>query len=189
MVMTSVAEFSDRELIGEIRGGSMTAFERLVGRYERLVYSIAFGFTGDREAALDVSQNVFLRVHSKLSTYDDTQGSFKSWVARVTMNEGCNWRRRHRRQPVATLDDQRPAASDPSPEDRVWEREAWQLVNRSLARLRPEHQLAVALRYFEGMPIREISIVLGRSEGVVKSILFRSLQKIRSHVRASTEVA
>jgi len=181
-------EFSDHELIGEIRTGSTVAFERLMGRYERLVYGIAFGFTGEREAALDVSQNVFLRVHSKLSTYK-TDGNFKGWIARVAMNESSNWLRAQKRHRASELDDNVPAGPGLPQEDRLWEREAWQLVNRSLARLKPQHQLAVALRYFEAMPIREIADILGSSEGVVKSILFRSLQKIRVEVRASTEVA
>ncbi len=58
-----------------------------------------------------------------------------------------------------------------------------------MTRLKPQHQLAVVLRYFEAMPVREIANILGSSEGVVKSILFRSLQKIRVEVRATTEVA
>lgn len=181
-------EFTDHELIGEICAGSTVAFEQLMGRYERLVYGIAFGFTGEREAAMDVSQNVFLRVHSKLSTYKD-QGDFKSWIARVAMNESSNWRRTQKRHRASELDDDWPAGPGLSQEDRLWEREAWQLVNQSLTRLKPQHQLAVVLRYFEAMPIREIAGILGSSEGVVKSILFRSLQKIRVEVRATTEVA
>jgi RNA polymerase sigma-70 factor (ECF subfamily) len=181
-------EFTDHELIGEIRTGSTVAFERLMGRYERLVYGIAFGIVGEREAALDVSQNVFLRVHSKLSTYK-TEGNFKSWIARVAMNESFNWKRAQKRHRASELDDDLPAGPGLSQENRLWEREAWQLVNRSLSKLKPNHQLAVVLRYFEGMPIREIADVLGSSEAVVKNTLFRSLQKIRVEVRASTEVA
>jgi RNA polymerase sigma-70 factor (ECF subfamily) len=181
-------EFSDHDLIGEIRSGSTVAFERLMGRYERLVYSIAFGFTGEREAALDVSQNVFLRVHSKLSTYK-TEGNFKSWIARVAMNESSNWKRSQKRHRATVLEEEPPAGPGSTQEDRLWEREAWQLVNQSLARLKPEHQLAVVLRYFDAMPIREIAGVLGSSEGVVKSILFRSLRKMKVEVTASMEVA
>lgn len=181
-------EFTDHDLIGEIRAGSTVAFERLMGRYERLVYSIAFGFVGEREAALDVSQNVFLRVHSKLSTYK-TDGNFKSWIARVAMNESCNWTRTQKRHRAAVLDEEIPAGPGLPQEDRLWEREAWQLVSQSLARLKPQHQLAVALRYFEAMPIREIAGVIGTSEGVVKNILFRSLQKMKVEVSASMEVA
>jgi hypothetical protein len=59
-------EFTDHELIAEIRSGSTVAFERLMGRYERLVYSIAFGFTGEREAALDVSGTSYLTRRPKM---------------------------------------------------------------------------------------------------------------------------
>jgi RNA polymerase sigma-70 factor (ECF subfamily) len=180
--------FTDDQLIGEIRAGSTVAFERLMGRYERLVYSIAYGFTGQREAALDVSQNVFLRVHSKLGTYK-AGGNFKSWVARVAMNESHNWNRSQRRHRAEVLPEDAPSGPGATQEDRLWEREAWQLIHRSLSKLKPRHQLAVVLRYFEALPICEIAGVLGTSEGVVKSILFRSLRKMKIEVEASMEVA
>ena len=58
-------DFSDQALVSEIRSGSSVAFERLMRRYERLVYKIAYGFTRDATSAMDVTQETFLKVYAR----------------------------------------------------------------------------------------------------------------------------
>jgi RNA polymerase sigma-70 factor (ECF subfamily) len=178
---------SDQELIEEIRGGSMPAFELLMRRYERLVYKIAFGHTGDADIAMDVSQNVFLKVHSKLSSYREG-GSFKSWIARIATNESINLYRSRRRHQAAQLEDDISIDKRPPQEETMDDQEKWKLLKQSILELNPKQQLAVALRYFEGMSPRDISTVLQCSEGTTKSILFRSLGKMRDQIAAVQEV-
>jgi RNA polymerase sigma-70 factor (ECF subfamily) len=180
-------DFSDHELIHEIRGGSDVAFERLMGRYEKLVFRIAYGYTADRESALDVTQNVFLKVHSKVPAVP-AEGSLKNWIARVAANESINWRRSQRRHRATALDDGFDPQSDSSREDPFMQVERRELLRKSLLSLNATNRLAVTLRYFEGMSIREIATVLERSEGVVKNMLFRSLRRLRTHLAATTEV-
>jgi len=179
--------FSDQELIGEIRTGSAVAFERLMKRYEKLVYKVAYGLTGHRESALDVTQNVFLRVHSRLSTFRG-EGDLRSWLLRITANESLNWNRSQRRHRASELSDEIPAGMAPPQEDLFDRRERWKLIRDSISSLNPKHRLAVVLRYVEGLPVREIAVVLECSEGVAKNILFRSLKKMRSQLAASAEI-
>ena len=61
-------------------------------RYELLVFKIALGVTGERESALDISQNVFLKVHRKLGSFR-SDSNLKNWIARIAMNESINWKR------------------------------------------------------------------------------------------------
>ncbi|HXV75468.1 MAG TPA: RNA polymerase sigma factor [Candidatus Polarisedimenticolaceae bacterium] len=178
---------TDEQLIGEVRAGSSAAFEQVVRRYERLVFHVAFGVTADRDAALDVSQNVFLRLHAKLPAVHAVRG-LKPWLTRVAVNESINWNRAVRRRPVAELND-RLTVGGPSPEERVSRRETWDMLRRSLESLGTRHRLAVVLRYVDGMPIREIATALGCNEGVAKSILFRSLKRMRGHLARTEEIA
>jgi RNA polymerase sigma factor (sigma-70 family) len=173
-------EFSDLELIAEIRAGSVVAFERLVRRYERLVHRVALAYTGDPQAALDVSQNVFLRVHAKLGSYRG-EGELRSWVLRLTGNESRNFRRTQRRHHAEDLSDE-IAIDTAAPQERQL------LLRRSLDALGPRPRLAIVLRYFVGSSTREIAAALGCSEGVAKNVLFRSLKKMRTQLCASTEV-
>jgi len=180
-------EFNDSELVTEIKGGSNVAFDRLMRRYEMLVFKIAFGVTGERESALDVIQNVFLKVHRKLGTFR-AGSNLKNWIARIAMNESINWKRSQKRHRADELDEELTGALQPVQEDRLRERETWEQVKRSLATLNPKHRTVVSLRYFEGLSIRDIGAVLGCSEGVVKNILLRSVKKMRIQVEASAEV-
>ncbi len=177
----------DQELIDEIKAGSAPAFELLMRRYERLVYKIAFTHTGDADSAMDVSQNVFLKVHSRLSTYREG-GNFKSWIARIAMNESINLHRSRKRHQAEQLEYDVSIDRRTPQEETMDEREKWKLLKNSILELNPRQQLAVALRYFEGMSPREISRVLKCSEGTTKSILFRSLGKMRDQIAAVQEV-
>jgi RNA polymerase sigma-70 factor (ECF subfamily) len=180
-------DFSDQELIGEIQAGSAVAFERLMSRYEKLVYKVAYGLTGHRESALDVTQNVFLKVHSRLPSYR-AEGDLRNWLLRIASNEAMNWNRAQRRHRATELGEAGDVGLPSPQEDLFSRRERWSLLRNSLLSLNPRHRLAVVLRYIEGMPIRDIAATLECSEGVVKNILFRSLKKMRDHVTASAEI-
>ena len=179
-------EPSDVQLVQEIRGGSGVAFERLMGRYERLVFKVAYGFTGERESALDVTQNVFLKVHRRLSSWR-SEGELKSWIARIAANEALNWKRREKRYGDAEVGEDRFIQPDPPQEGRIRDSERRELLRRSLAELNPRQRFAIVLRYFHGMSSREISEILQCSDGTVRNVLFRSLRKLRSVLSTKKE--
>ena len=181
-------EFSDGQLVEEALRGSAVAFERLVARYERLVFKVAFSSTGERESAMDIMQNVFFKVYRNLTGYR-TEGNFKNWIARITMNESVNWARSQKRHRAEELDAAMPVPSPPAQEGSVRDREAWELIKKSMMTLKPLYSTAVALRYFEGMSIQEIADTLGCKEGTVKSMIFRSLQEMKLNMGVSKEEA
>lgn len=180
-------EFTDQALAAEIRGGSCVAFEQLMRRYERLVFKVAYGYTCSRESALDVTQNVFLKVHRKLHLFRG-RGSLKGWLMRITVNESLNWQRsQSRHQGHDELMDFH-LASEQGQHEQIVDRERRQMLLESLSQLNPKQRLAVVLRYFEGMPICEIADLLQCSQGVAKNILFRSLRKLRAELAPVMEV-
>lgn len=181
-------EFSDRQLIEEAREGSAVAFERLVARYERLVFKIAFGCSGQRDSAIDIVQNVFLKVHRNLFSYR-TEGDFKNWIARITLNESINWSRIQKRHRADELDEKVLVSLPPKQESLIRERETWEMIKRSMETLKPKYRAAIVLRYFEGLSVREVADALRCSEGTVKSMIFRSLKRMRLSIGISEEVA
>ena len=176
---------SDQDLVTEIRSGSADAFDRLMRRYRGLVYRVAYGFTGDRESAMDVVQDTFLKVHARLGSWRG-DGDLKNWIARIAANEAMNVARSSRRHPTSELDES--VFLLPAPEDDAETRASQQeALHRSLASLSPRQRLAVVLRYFEGLSSREISAVLACTEGTARNILFRSLEKLRTLMTRSEE--
>lgn len=196
---------SDDVLIEEARRGSPAAFDLLMRRHERLVYRVAWGYTRERESALDVTQEVFFKAYRKLAAYRG-EGVFRAWLIRIACREGLNWVRGHRRAAARiTAAEAFPRAGGGrqadliSPADMIasarppapagWEPEASLVraedireLHDGIGRLPARQRLAVILRYFEGLPVRETAAALGCTEGTAKSILFRSLQSLRGHL-------
>jgi RNA polymerase sigma-70 factor (ECF subfamily) len=175
-------EQDEHLLIAEIGAGSVHAFEELMKRYEHLVYRACLYYTGNREDALDVTQEVFVKVFNRLESFSGS-GSFKGWLLRITHNESLNWIRSRRRH--WEHDELGPANSprlEAPQETDISRKESRDLIDGALQNLNPRQRQALRLRYFEKMSINEISALLGCTKGTTKNILFRGLRKLRNQL-------
>lgn len=174
--------FSDEDLVEEIRAGSHAAFGVLMKRYERAVYRIGYYYAKQPEHAMDITQNVFLKTYEKLDLFKSS-GLFKPWLMRIAQNESISWLRKNRRhQDQVELTPMNSPDIRPVQEEEVARREQRELLMNELQELNPRQQMVISMRYFEGMPIREIAAVLECTDGNVKSVLFRSLEKLRNRL-------
>src|SRR4051794_9117423 len=101
----------DQTAIEQCRAGDPSAFEPIVRRYERLLYTVALRMLGDREDASDAAQNAFVKAYERLGTFDASRRFF-SWIYRILVNE-CIDLRRDRRVYV-DVSDQLPASGTPA---------------------------------------------------------------------------
>jgi RNA polymerase sigma-70 factor (ECF subfamily) len=176
----NLVHLSDEALVDEVHSGSTLAFAMLMKRYEKLVYRIAFDHVKNQDCALDITQNVFMKAHQKLGTYSGS-GLFKSWLLRIAYNESISWFRRHKDERVTEeLTPLNAPALRAVQVDEIARDESRNILLGELKKLSSKQQLAVSLRYFEGFSLREIAAVIDCTEGAVKSILFRSLEKLRN---------
>jgi len=172
------------ELLPRLAAGDLDAFDTLMRRYQRLVYTVAYGFVRHRESALDVTQNVFLKAFRHRETLRD-DSNLKAWLTRITYHESLNWRRSDRRHRDGRRDlDQlavEPTAGSATDEE-VLGRERHAILDRALLELHPRYRLALTLRYRRGEPIRSIAECLSCSEGAAKTLLSRALAQLRERV-------
>ena len=177
-------ELSDHELIQQAVSGSLESYDQLMERYQRLVFKVAYGFGKNKQNSMDITQNVFLKAYENLASYKG-KGSFKSWIAKIAYHEGINWaKKNHPYEQSATFDEVLMNQSDRiTQEDEVLAREHKAQLLQSLFSLNTRYRLAVVLRYFNEMSIKEISAVLKCSEGVVKSMLHRSLRQLKQNLK------
>jgi RNA polymerase sigma-70 factor (ECF subfamily) len=177
-------EDADRALVDAVRDGSGRAFEALMVRHERAIYRLAFAYTRQHHDALDLSQEIFLTVHEKLGTFRGS-GTFRSWLLRLAHRRCLNWWRDSRRQRAteALTPDSLPAVP-PTQEAELLAGERSAALRAALARLGARQQLALALRYYERLPVPEIAAVLGCSQDVTRNILYRGLEKLRRRLGA-----
>ncbi|MBZ5606101.1 MAG: sigma-70 family RNA polymerase sigma factor [Acidobacteriia bacterium] len=169
-----VLEGLDFEIIHACRRGEADAFRVLFEAYQDKVYSIALRYSGDRTTALDIAQDVFLKLLSSMQDFRGEAG-FESWLYRLVVNRCLDYHRRSRRIRVMVED---ALSAFTAPRETalhdLLRSEVEEQVQRSIDRLAPEQRIVVVLRYTEGMSYDQIAEILGCSMGTVASRLNRA---------------
>jgi RNA polymerase sigma-70 factor, ECF subfamily len=170
----------DSSLVARCMRGDETAWEDLVRLNTRKVYGLCYRFTGSGTEAQDLTQEVFLRIFRTIGTFRQAEGSFGTWLARVTRNLLIDHYRRTRQERVTdSIEEQLPmleevgAAASTRPDRGVAGREASEILQATLQKLSPDLREAVILRDLQEMEYREIAEVLEIPEGTVKSRINR----------------
>lgn len=164
------------EMVNNVKNGSLESFDLLMQNYQEQVYKVALSFTKNQDSAMDVTQNVFLKAYQNIAGFRG-DSLFKTWLTRIAYNESQNWQKKNKHV-FSDEDPDKTAAFDGIEEEYLANENRTTLL-RSLYTLNTKYRLAVVLRYFENYSIREIADTLSCSEGVVKNMLFRSLQKLK----------
>lgn len=159
--------------------GDSAAFEAIVRRYQRVLFSVALRVLGNAEDASDATQNAFVRAYVHLDTFDPSRRFF-SWIYRIAVNESLNLRRaRHAEQPLDVVADR----AEPAAAEIVARLERSELIDAALVRLPEEQRLVVVLRHFADMSYSEIGDAMGLPEKTVKSRLFEARQRLGALLR------
>ncbi|HTS25248.1 MAG TPA: sigma-70 family RNA polymerase sigma factor [Bryobacteraceae bacterium] len=180
----------DSSLVSRCLRGDESAWEELVRLHTRKVYALCYRFTGSGSEAQDLTQEVFLRVFRTLRTFRSAEGSFATWLARVTRNLLIDHYRRTRQERATdSIEEQLPmleevgAAASARPDQSVAGREASEILQATLQKLSPDLREAVILRDLQEMEYREIAEVLQIPEGTVKSRINRGRAELARLLR------
>jgi RNA polymerase sigma-70 factor (ECF subfamily) len=183
------ATSSDWALVQSCAAGDELACTRLVSDHQRMVYQLSLHLLGDPQEALDLSQEVFLRVFRTLPQFRG-QSALKTWIYRIVINQASNrqrwWRRRHRSQQVP-LDahveangDLKDETGTVAPDRALGQKEVAAQVWRALDKLPFDQRAVVVLREIDEMSYDEIADSLGVAVGTVKSRLARAREQLRA---------
>lgn len=172
------------ELVQRAAGGDADAFSALIGRYERVALSVAYGVLCNADAAGDVVQEAFLRAWQRLAELKEP-AHFATWICGIVRNLAIDVKRRDKRlrlagdspEPLALAALADPLSHDPL--DDIDRREQRELVARALQSLDEVTRPAVVLRYYEGLSSKEIGEALGMSPAAVDMRLSRARQQLK----------
>jgi RNA polymerase sigma factor (sigma-70 family) len=173
------------QVVRRCMDGDSGAWAELVRTHHRRVYGLCYRFTGNVADAEDLTQDVFLKIYSNLSSFDILRGSLQVWITTMTRNLLVdNFRRTKNQRATGSLDEgwdvtdelrpvDRLTARGPSPHESAAQKELAKMVQEALARVSVELREAVILRDLQDMDYKEIAQVLGIPEGTVKSRISR----------------
>jgi RNA polymerase sigma-70 factor (ECF subfamily) len=181
-------EPSDWELVQRCQSGDSGAFQELVSRYHQKVYLVILGLLRNREDALEVAQETFLRAYRKISGFQGGS-SFYTWLYRIGVNLAIDAQRRQKRNPLdfresmdRVLESQGEVARDPFAD--AHDRELREGLMKAINDLTPEHKAVIVLRTVEGLSYKDIGEILGCSEGTVMSRLHYARKKLHEKLSA-----
>jgi RNA polymerase sigma-70 factor (ECF subfamily) len=175
---------SDEELMLQVRGGDIDAFEQIVLRHQAEAWRVAYRFTGDAVEAEDLAQDAFLHILSAAQRYRRT-AKFRTYLYRVLTHLCFDYRRKNR--PVLAEPLPQAANESLSPVQRVSQAERESLVQTALNALSPDYRMAVVLRYFEGLSGTEMANAMGKSVKAIERLLSRARAAMEPRLRGFVE--
>jgi RNA polymerase sigma-70 factor, ECF subfamily len=165
----------DRQLVRRCLAGDEMAFATLVDKYERVVFNVAYRMSGNRDAAEDVAQAVFVKAYENLARYDP-KFKFFSWIYRIAVNESLNRLDEGRR--TEELDPRMPSNS-PAPDTACAERELRTELQAAVMELPFDYRAVVVMKHYGECSYKEMAEILGVPEKTVKSRLFTARHLLR----------
>jgi RNA polymerase sigma-70 factor (ECF subfamily) len=185
----------DEELILRLQRGDEWAFQLLVRRFRKNIFSIAFGITLDAEESQDIVQEVFLQVYRRIGKFRG-DATLSTWLHRITVNRCLNWKRRWARRfkwlhvTADNADDgsvKEPESPLPSPESRVAGAQTRQQIDNALKMLPDQARTVFVLRELEGLSYEAIAEAVGIKLGTVRSRLFHARRRLKEILKPLME--
>ncbi|MEN6534783.1 MAG: sigma-70 family RNA polymerase sigma factor [Bryobacteraceae bacterium] len=166
-------EVEDPDLVAKSRQGNVEAYNLLVSRWEKRVFNYLLRLVGDREDALDLSQDVFLKAYQSLGKLQDA-ARFAPWLFRIAHNEAFSHLRKRRPEEVLDVSRGVPGATA-----RIQPIELSIAVESALNRLSEDQREAVLLKVYQGFKFEEMAEILSCPVSTVKSRVYSAFEVLK----------
>lgn len=178
--MTAINHDQDAELVERYLTGDTAAFDEIMIRYERQIYRICYRFVENREDAMDLAQEVFIKAFEHLATFR-RESSLKTWLYRIAMNHCINHVKKHSQEFVEVTEYTGSVHS--SVQAQLEDSEQRAHFRRLVKLLPPKQKAILELRINEQLSYEEIARISGRSISTIKASVFFALEKLRKLVK------
>ena len=180
MPMAAGNQDADAALVERYLAGDTTAFDEIMIRYERQIYRVCYRFVENRDDAMDLAQEVFIKAFEHLSTFR-RESSLKTWLYRIAMNHCINHVKKHSQEFVEVSE--YTGKIQASTQVQLEDREQREHFRRMVKRLPPKQKAILELRINEQLSYEEIANMSGRSVSTIKASVFFALEKLRKLVK------
>jgi RNA polymerase sigma-70 factor, ECF subfamily len=166
-------EVEDRDLITKASRGDVEAYNLLISRWDRRIFNYLLRLVKNREDAMDLSQDVFLKAYQNLARLEDPS-RFSPWLYRIAHNEAYSLLRKNR--PESELG---PERAESMPGRRMLPIEVGLAVETAMSRLSEDQREAVVLKIYQGFKFEEMSEILSCPVSTIKSRLYTALELLK----------
>ena len=186
----------DYSLVRKAQAGDQQAFAALVERYQRKAFAVALGLVKDREEAMDVSQEAFVKVYKYLDHFKG-DSSFYTWLYRIVVNLCIDRRRRKGADPGEQVEFDEAVRQEAegevgvlgtrlgsNPQKAALRAELMSKIEEALQQIPEKHRAILLLREVEGMSYEDLSQTLKIPKGTVMSRLFHARTKMQQLLKA-----
>lgn len=185
-IASQAEALATEDLMARVQQDDMEAYRELIRRYQNKVFRVISGYHRDREDAMEVLQDTFLKVYIARQTWE-RKSSFSGWLYRIAINTSIDRHRREERRKTASLEemvesqDQSSAtfSHERTPLDQLRDGERRRFLEAAVRRLPERQRNVVSLRYFAELQLEEIAHVLGCPLGTVKSNLHKAVLSLK----------
>jgi RNA polymerase sigma factor (sigma-70 family) len=171
-------------LLHEMKNGSVAAFEQFYERFVSLVFQLALRMLGDRMEAEDICHDIFLEIYRKADQFDPKRGSIEAWLAVKTRTRCLDRLRRKKPELLNELDEtllRQDSAPAPT-EEKVFAKLERDMLREAMNRLPDAQREAVYGMYFQSRTHQELSKLMERPLGTVKSLVRYGLINVRKQL-------
>ena len=178
----------DRELVRRVKRGYQPAFTELITRYQKDIFKLAYGFFQDKDDAMEIVQETFIRLYQKLDGFDEKNEKtlFKNWVYRIAYNLCIDFYRKFKKKKADMKEiynfNRESKTLTTRMEDQLDHESFRDNIKKSVMRLPKKQQTVFVLKHYQGLKHQEISDMLNLSVGTIKALYHRSIKNLKKHM-------
>jgi len=168
-------------LVRRIKKGDREAFMAVTHLYQKKVFLLAYSFFRNKEDALDIVQETFLRLYQKISMFQEGK-NFQSWLLQITKNLCIDsYRRNHGRNGQIGFEKSIDQMDLSNPDERTdhLSSDIKEIISRCLKKLSERQRMIFVMKHYNNLEYNEIAQILNIALGTVKSLNFKAVQNMR----------
>ncbi len=168
----------DLDLIAKVDAGEREAFDELVMKYQKPLYSLLYRMVSNHDDAADILQKTFIKAFTGLSSFE-RRSSFKTWLYQIAINLAKNVYRDRGRASYVPIDDV-VIRKNPRTLESLIHKENMLILRKALRELPEKQRITLILRVQEGKKFEEVAVIMKCSLGTAKANYHHAVKKLKA---------
>lgn len=189
MTGNSAKTNNDSEFIRQFKSGDVRGFNEIVRKYQQQVYWVIRKMVLDHDEADDITQEVFIKVHSALKDFREESNLF-TWLYRIAVNYSINHLKKVKVRNTVSVEmvTEQIESNDKGADEIIDDDANRKILEQAIETLPAQQRAVFNLRYYDRLPYDNIAEILGRSVGGIKANYFHAVKKLGDYLKVRIDV-